>query len=79
MTSVTGLRHTNRLYRPCLSAYITIHVQRTRSETLVAASALSLSPILLPVRWVPSRPASGESLGENTMLQHANRAAGQAL
>ena len=53
------------------------HVIHTRSETLVAASALSRSPILLPVRWLPSRPARGELFGENTMLQgaphHAHR------
>jgi hypothetical protein len=49
---------------------------RTLSETLVAASALSLSPILLPVRWDPSRPASGESFGENTILRHAKLNAG---
>ena len=40
----------------------------TRRDTLVAASFARRSPILLPVRCDPSRPASGESLGENTML-----------
>ena len=43
----------------------------TRSETLVEASAMSRSPILLPVIWLPSRPASGESLGLNTILRSA--------
>jgi len=40
----------------------------TRRLTLVAASASRRSPILLPVIWVPSRPASGLSFGLNTML-----------
>ena len=42
----------------------------TRRLTLVAASASRRSPILLPVIWVPSRPASGLSFGLNTMLPH---------
>jgi len=42
----------------------------TLRETLVSASWLRRSPILVPVRWLPVRPARGESLGENIMLQH---------
>lgn len=43
------------------------HPQPHLSDTLVSASAASRSPILVPVSWLPSRPASGEVLGENTM------------
>ena len=43
--------------------------EMTRSDTLVSASACSLSPITRPVTALPARPASGESLGPNTILQ----------
>lgn len=39
----------------------------TRSDTLVSASAARRSPILVPVSWVPSRPARGEVFGEKIM------------
>ena len=41
----------------------------TRRDTLVSASCINRSPILVPVRCVPPRPARGESLGENIMLR----------
>ncbi len=41
----------------------------TLRETLLSASLLSRSPILVLVRCCPERPASGESFGENIILQ----------
>lgn len=34
---------------------------------------MCVSMIFLPIGWPPSRHTSGESLGENTMLQETDR------
>ena len=45
----------------------------TRRDTLVSASWVSRSPILVPVRWAPVLPASGESFGAKIMLHIKKR------
>lgn len=51
------------------SVGLIVRIRQTLRETLVSVSLVSRSAMTRPVTALPARPASGESLGPNTMLR----------